>query len=345
MKDRKQALWGILLAVLTSLIILGGVLLSLAENRFGLLAANTPTRPVMEEEMPTLVFILPVVATQTAGSTAEFNASPTPTASLTPLSGCPLPPGWTAIILQNDESSEAIAVRYGISAQELAAGNCWDYPLNTLMAGTSIYVPSGEVMISPTAGAWCRPQGESACVPVLVSTTSPTYTPTPTCHKRTGWYAYTVRSGETLYSLSRIFGVSVKTLQQANCMGNSTALRTGQTLYVPYPPPPPAPPTWTPRPPLPPYRSPTPTFRYIPPSHTPAQPPIVYPTLQQTPPYHFPTATQEDVQPPLPPPPVIPNPGSTPPGHLPTDAALPPPIPAVILPVAAEPISPWYTPI
>jgi hypothetical protein len=69
LKERQQVLWGIILAALTSLIILGGALLSFAENRFSQEALGTPTKLVLEEEMPTLVFILPVISSQTSRAT------------------------------------------------------------------------------------------------------------------------------------------------------------------------------------------------------------------------------------------------------------------------------------
>lgn len=48
-----------------------------------------------------------------------------------------------------------------------------------------------------------------------------------------GWVPYTVKSGDTLYSLSQIFGVSVYDLQTANCMGNNDVLRAGAVIFVP----------------------------------------------------------------------------------------------------------------
>ncbi|OGO34386.1 MAG: hypothetical protein A2Z16_05290 [Chloroflexi bacterium RBG_16_54_18] len=345
MKERQQVLWGIILAALTSLIILGGILLSFAENRFSQNAMNTPTKLVLEEEMPTLVFILPVLSSQTSEPSLPVTSTPTPT--LTPIPGCPIPAGWTTIILQNEESSDTIALRYGISVDELTAGNCWDYPLNKLLAGTSLNVPAGEIVISPTPGLWCHPQGEQVCVPVIISSPSPTPTATKTCQKRVGWVPYTVRSGETLYSLSRTLGVSIYALQQANCMGGSTLLRAGQTLYVPFLPPPPPLPSWTPRPTFPPYRSPTPTFSYYPPSITPNQPPINLPTVGPTLPQHPASPTPVISLPPPPPPPVIPSPASTLPIHPPTvtEEPVPLPFPAVYSPALVGPGSQWNKPI
>jgi LysM repeat protein len=47
------------------------------------------------------------------------------------------------------------------------------------------------------------------------------------------WIKYTVQSGDTLYSIARNYQTTVSTLQQGNCMGGSTRIITGQTIYVP----------------------------------------------------------------------------------------------------------------
>lgn len=58
--------------------------------------------------------------------------------------------------------------------------------------------------------------------------------PSPTnCLHPADWVWYTIQPGDTLSSISRVTGVSVSQLQQANCMGSSTQLITGQNLSVP----------------------------------------------------------------------------------------------------------------
>ncbi|ACV67389.1 LysM peptidoglycan-binding domain-containing protein [Desulfohalobium retbaense] len=44
---------------------------------------------------------------------------------------------------------------------------------------------------------------------------------------------YTVKKGDTLWELSRRFGLSLNTLVQANGIGRSSALQVGQKLYIP----------------------------------------------------------------------------------------------------------------
>lgn len=64
--------------------------------------------------------------------------------------------------------------------------------------------------------------------------TNPTLSPSPTnCVHPLNWVWYTVQAGDTLSSLSRTTGVTVAQLQQANCLGTSTQIVTGQNLSVP----------------------------------------------------------------------------------------------------------------
>ncbi|MDE5627819.1 MAG: LysM peptidoglycan-binding domain-containing protein, partial [Candidatus Amulumruptor sp.] len=53
--------------------------------------------------------------------------------------------------------------------------------------------------------------------------------------KPAGPTKYKVRSGDKLSKLARRFGVTVKQIQDANGMGNSVALKAGQTITIPAP--------------------------------------------------------------------------------------------------------------
>ena len=46
-----------------------------------------------------------------------------------------------------------------------------------------------------------------------------------------GWYV--VRSGDTLYSIARRYGVSVYSIASANCLANPNYIRVGQVLRIP----------------------------------------------------------------------------------------------------------------
>ena len=60
----------------------------------------------------------------------------------------------------------------------------------------------------------------------------PIHTQVP-CGSPNTWVVYIVRPGDSLYRLSQVSGITIAVLQQANCLGTTTTLHTGQLLYVP----------------------------------------------------------------------------------------------------------------
>ncbi len=95
-----------------------------------------------------------------------------------------------------------------------------------------------------TKQIWQEAMGDSK--PVTVNPTQPGgTTPTPGVSPVTpgatssgaalGQINHQVVSGDTLYSLSRKYGVSVAAIQAANNLGISTNIRIGQTLIIPKP--------------------------------------------------------------------------------------------------------------
>ncbi len=221
MQTTRQLLWGLLIAVFSSGIILGGFSLSLAE---GEMAAPIPTSPPFTPSTEMTVDSVP--------PTVTTNAT---TFVVTPPTDCPSPAGWLAYLIQPGDTLDELAAHYRISTEQLSQANC----LMTvgLMPGAYLYVP-----------------------PV------PTRTPIP-CGSPPGWIRYTILKGDTLYSLAQYYQVTVKQLQQANCMGGSTSLYTGRQIYVP------PKPTRTPSP------TPTSTSTVTPiPSEIPSETPSPMPT-------------------------------------------------------------------
>lgn len=91
------------------------------------------------------------------------------------------------------------------------------------------------------------------------------------------WIEYTVKSGDTLYSIATKYQTTFRTLQAGNCLGGSTRIYTGQVLYVPNNPT--ITPTRTKRPP----KTLTPTMTNTPkPSSTPTFTPTQTPTFTPT---------------------------------------------------------------
>ena len=158
----------------------------------------------------------------------------------------------------------SLAKTYQVTPEALAQANC--LLTTSLFPGVILYVP-----------------------PI------PTKTPIP-CGAPAGWVKYTVKPGDTLYALSRSYGITVKELQIANCMGNSTLLVAGRIIYVP---------PWNPTIPT---GTQTPTTSKTPTS-TPFTPTPVYktetPTVTDTP---VPTPTDTNTPEPSPTPTVTPTP-------------------------------------
>jgi len=204
MKTLRQVFLGIIIALASLGLILGGFSLSLAE---GNITANlVPTHSLTPTYSPTLPPSMPSVVSMTPSPTPTLtltlSLTPTSTPSLPPPpTNCPPPAGWIPNIVQPGDTLAIIATHYRINITELQQVNCL---LTTgLLPGMVIYVPP-----------------------------LPTQTPLP-CGRPASWIVYIVKPGDTLYHLSQAYGVSVAELQRANCMGNSTLLHVGQVLYVP----------------------------------------------------------------------------------------------------------------
>jgi LysM repeat protein len=100
----------------------------------------------------------------------------------------------------------------------------------------------------PTLSATETSQPTQTALPQLTDTPSPTApaaTDTPPaadapatlsstpCGPPATWVRYTVRRGDTLFDLSRRFGVSQSELQLANCLTDAN-IKFGQNLFVPF---------------------------------------------------------------------------------------------------------------
>ncbi|UCC65181.1 MAG: LysM peptidoglycan-binding domain-containing protein [Anaerolineae bacterium] len=199
-------------------------------------------------------------------------------------------------------------------------GTSYSPPIRTLAQGTEL-VPLEFCPVGDPGGQWIKgrvletqEQGwisanpsdiscevdvtglpRCAMLPTPTPTLRPTFTPIP-CGPPPGWTVrYTVRRGDTLYSLARHCRTTVSAVRQANCLTDNT-IYVGQRLWLPCRPIIPVPPTatYTPAP------ADTPTFTptWTPtPTYTPTSTPTWTPT---------PTPTR-DVIPPLIPTPLEPG--------------------------------------
>lgn len=200
MQAIRQLGGGVIIAIVSVVLVLGGIVLSLAEN---LPAAATPTQipPTLPRNFPTPTFTQ-TPAIQTVTSTGTATSSPTPTSTQLSAAPCVAPSGWVRIITGTGDTVYSLAQRYKTSAENLGAANC----LSTfdLAAGSVLYVP-----------------------PV------PTVTVIP-CGHPAGWVrTHIVAPGDNLYRIALSYGLTYPQLQRANCMGGSTTIYAGQRLWVP----------------------------------------------------------------------------------------------------------------
>lgn len=125
-----------------------------------------------------------------------------PRATVPPPTSCPPPAGWIAITVQPGDDLVSVALRYQSTPENLLIANCL----------FSTDLPTGSILYVPPF---------------------PTQTSVP-CGPPPGWVHYTVRSGNTVSSLSLAFGVSSTQLRFANCLpSNQYYLTIGQMIWVP----------------------------------------------------------------------------------------------------------------
>lgn len=278
------------MVLISSVIILGSFTLGFVEN--GVLEVSPTTdleyglsMTITPPFYPVGTLLTPTGTHSAVAQPAGDHSSISITATLPPII-CQTPPGWITIIVQIGDTLPDLAQQYGLTPEELAKANC--LLVNTLTPGTILDVPN-----------------------VTVANEERQVVRADQCGPPAGWTVYIVQPGDSLYTLAVYLGVTVRQLQFANCLGQSTLIIAGQILYVPFYIPPRIPtltPTWsgyaTARPTMDitlaftPTQSLTATPRII--TDTPRPQP---PTLTDTatlPPTVPPTATPTDTLPPSP---------------------------------------------
>lgn len=232
MQAVRQMGGGLIIAVVSLLLVVGGIALSLAETSTPVPNTPTPIPP------PTQVIQLfaPTSTLAIAAPTDTNIPTAIPTETTIPPTPCSVPAGWFQIVVGANDTLYSIAERYKTTTNQLSAANCITN-LNP-PAGSSIYVP-----------------------PV------PTVTSIP-CGPYAGWVkTHIVQPGENLFRIALSYGITYPQLQRANCMGASTTIYTGQVLWVPNVPTltPAVPPTNTPNPTnTPDFSTPTQTYTITP---------------------------------------------------------------------------------
>lgn len=231
-------LLGLLIAIVSSLIVVGSFILSLIEGGrlLAFVPSPTPAPVSLLTPLPALPTHRQPSPTFTETSTPSQTPAPTLTASVTP-TPCLPNPEWIQITVQAGDSLKDFGEVFNLTKQVLLDANCMEGDLPPV--GSAFYVPAALETIPPTQ-----------------------------CTRPPGWITYIVRHGDTLSSLARATGSFVTTLKTANCL-ISDSIFAGKSLWLPAypyytpvptnPPPPTSPPPTSPPPTnLPPTDPPTP---------------------------------------------------------------------------------------
>jgi hypothetical protein len=234
MSEVRQALTGILAALISAVIILGSIVLALSETGQKLASlpessaessTPMPPPPTSKPGEPTYTTI-PTRLPQTATSTDSFN--------------CPLPPGWERKEAFPDDTWESLARQSGESLDRLLEANCLaPEDIRNSKLGYGIFIalpkhtstPATTLAQTATATATATPTRATPQPTKARSAQSKPKATTCSGHPA-GWVLYTVRSGDTLIEIGRMTGVNWVTLRNANCLPSSL-IRTGQRLWVP----------------------------------------------------------------------------------------------------------------
>lgn len=243
MQALRQLGGGVIIAILSVILVLGGISLALAES----LPSAAPTQippPTLPPGFftPTLPLAFETATQPTGMPTETASATALPTLTSLPPTVCPPPSGWIAVIVSANDTIYSLAQRYNTTPETLSTRNC--LPSINISAGSVLYVP-----------------------PVIATAT------VIPCGPPAGWVKnHVVQAGENLYRIALSYGIAYPQLQAANCMGSSVLIYVGQRLWVPNVP------TLTPVPGV----TVVPTFPTETPSQTSAAPTLTVPPATST---------------------------------------------------------------
>ena len=204
MKKSGRVLLAILIVLISCIAVAAGLGLPLLDR--GTLPETAVSDPAASATPPPVALPTAVPSPTTLPPTATSLPAPTAqTIVLLSPAACSPPRGWIQVTVKKGDTLQQLAARHGTTPNLIAVANCLEGA--DPKVGSAIYVP--DVITTATG-------------------------PTPAgCPPPQGWQAYTVKADDNLYRIGLAHAVSVATLQAANCMGDSTIIRTGQKLYVP----------------------------------------------------------------------------------------------------------------
>jgi lysozyme len=140
--------------------------------------------------------------------------------------------GSTTYVVQRGDTLSSIAARHGLSYHQLAAYNNIADP-NRLRVGQVIRIPLSG---SPAAPAQTAPRSNASTsatpTPASTSSTSSTARSPATSRFRQIEVSYTVVRGDSLFSISARYGVTVAAILGRNNL-RGTVIYVGQRLIIP----------------------------------------------------------------------------------------------------------------
>lgn len=202
MQVLKQAGGGLIVAIISIILVIGGISLALAESAppaqpVATASASLTPQPIFPSDTFAPTATLFIAATETSTATLAAPATSAPPFVCIP------PNGWIPIVVAAGDTIYTLSQRYKVSEDTLKNGNC--LPSYEVQAGGILYAP-------------------------LIAATAPPIV----CGPPAAWVkAYAVQPGDNLFRISLAYRISVAQLQAANCMGTSTLIYTNQRLWVP----------------------------------------------------------------------------------------------------------------
>ncbi len=283
MSNLRQVGLGILAALVSTIIVFGSILLALVEGGTPLAlvptSMDTPQIDTPEPGEPTATS-LPIQPTDDSPTTICMDT----------------PPGWIDYQIMPGESLASIANAIGIPLEALRSGNC--LAGDSLIAGSVLSVP--PKILEPSEVPTQTPPPPTA-TPIKTRLSKKTIALCSGPPK--GWSEYKVKRGDNLFRIALAYDLTTTELVAANCL-DTTLIRVGQIIHVPWYKAQTTKPTPTPRP----------TFPVQPPAST--EPPTAPP---------IPPAPVDPPQPPAPPsPPLPPQPPDPPLPPVPSEPPVQP---------------------
>ena len=194
METLRQVAGSLLLATISVLLVIGGIFLSLAESYVPKVPTSTQTQAI---------FPAPMLETPTSQSLVLVTeALSLQNTTVAPPTSCPPPVSWIPVQVKAGDDLVKIAIEYKSTPEQIKAANCLFS--NDLTIGSILYLP---------------PQPEKTVI---------------SCGKPVEWIQYSVQPGNTLFSISHAYKITVGQLQFANCIPSyQYTIHVGQTLWVP----------------------------------------------------------------------------------------------------------------